>query len=127
MTWLNEDGTIKPGIMNHLLGLRDLKKGWDSYDADPPTNGAVQGAKDFILASVWLPLPIVTVNPSVVGGIGITYERGKRTVYVEFRNTGSCHVAYMGDGRPRVKRVVNSNHGRADAAIEISRFLEATP
>lgn len=78
-----------------MTALTKLNAGWDGYKAPPPTHVVVAAARDFLTTTAEFPPD--RVAPSVVGGIGVTYRKNGRKVYVEFRNTGSI-LALFSDG-----------------------------
>jgi hypothetical protein len=73
-----------------------LVDGWDSYDAKPPTPEVITAARQLLAVVLAKKAPIDRLNPSVVGGIGFTFRLTAEAhhVYVEFRNTGTCHALY---------------------------------
>ena len=60
--------------------LRELKKDWDSYGADPPNEHAIARAKAFLEAIADSDGP--RIGPSVDGGVGVTIG----AYYLEFCN-----------------------------------------
>jgi len=69
----------------------------------------IAAARDFLTATA--DLPPDRIAASVVGGIGVTFRRNGRKVYVEFRNTGSI-LALFSDGttEPVVEAVDPSDY-----------------
>jgi hypothetical protein len=59
-----------------------LKDDWNSYKATAPNAFAIENARNFIKL---LPNPY-RVNPSAMGGVGITYKKSSLKAYVEFYN-----------------------------------------
>ena len=101
-----------------LETLSKLETGWDSYGAEPPNEIALAMARAFLK----MKLPTV-LNPSVVGGIGMTFrtEKSKDFVYVEFRNTGNIHAAFItGTNSIKVCEVIYFE----DTVKDIEEFLE---
>ena len=92
-----------------------LEIGWDSYNALPPTKAAINNAQGFLefLRKNWKGPSKLT--PSVVGGVAFTFRNGRRSVYVEFRNTGNTHAAFTDDssttGVPEVIKVLQDTVG----------------
>lgn len=73
---------------NKLDEMKLLEKGWNSYDADPPSILAIEKAKSFLDL-----LPTAArVSASAMGGVGVTYKNKKRKAYVEFYNNGTYHM-----------------------------------
>ena len=76
-------------IVAKLQAASRLEKGWDSYKADPPSQLAIANAGIFLgLCGDFLP---DRVAPSVMGGIGVTFRRPGKKVYVEFYNYGTTY------------------------------------
>lgn len=72
---------------------RDLQKGWDGYDADPPNEKARFNATLFL--ALIEEADECKVRPSVIGGIGITYRIDDYSfIYVEFQNDGYNGIIY---------------------------------
>lgn len=73
--------------------LRELENNWDGYNADPPSELAIQNAQLFI-EQVGIEPSRVTV--SAVGGVAVTYHHPTRNfrILVEFYNKGTaCALA----------------------------------
>jgi hypothetical protein len=94
-----------------LAELAALKKGWDSYGADPPSAAALSSAQFFLFNSTLHFAYPAKVNPSVIGGVGVTYRAGAARhpyVYIEFQNAGSTLALWVpksGAGKVRVERL----------------------
>lgn len=96
---------------DRLEELRTFEQGWDSYDAEAPSDQAIDNARAFMAFLRMTGREPATLNPSTVGGVGFTFREGKRSVYIEFRNTGNAHAAFMGAGKPRVEKVIQDPDG----------------
>ena len=85
--------------------MASLAKGWDGYDADPPTPAAIGRAKAYIDALAGRAILPSRVAPSVVGGVGVTARRFGRRVYAELRNDGKIGMlmARRDDAESRVE------------------------
>jgi hypothetical protein len=71
--------------------MRTLQKGWNSYKADPPSKEALALAVQMLEI-----MPEADrVEPSAMGGVGITYRNLRRKAYVETYNTGKCKMAVL--------------------------------
>ena len=85
-----------------LRSFARLQPGWDGYSAAPPTHVVIAAARDFLFSTT--DMPPDRVAPSVVGGLGVTFRKNGRKVYVEFRNTGSILVLFSdGTTEPEVE------------------------
>ncbi len=74
--------------------LGKLKKGWNSYSAPTPTPAAIANAKTLLgLASIAGIIP-ERIEPSAMGGVGVTFTAGSREVAVEFYNAGNAHALF---------------------------------
>jgi hypothetical protein len=74
------------------LGL--LNDGWDSYKAPKPNWIAIINAELYLKTLESLAWEPTRVEPSVMGGVGITHRQGSRKVYVEFYNDGTVHALF---------------------------------
>lgn len=77
-----------------LRSFRELSPGWDSYEADPPNETALQNAHH-ILRALWeseeegTHVARVRLSPSVEGGVGIIFgAAGQRYADIECFNDG---------------------------------------
>lgn len=115
------------GWREALQSAQALEKGWDSYVADPPNRVAAKNAESFLIVSENGSVKPTVVNPSVVGGIGITFRGENRTAYVEFRNTGTCHVAFLNEPSAlSVVRVIQTKKNYADLLDTIGKYLRVS-
>ncbi len=101
-----EHGTTKTRI-NKLFSvcekLCELPKGWDSYEAEPPSSLAVETSKSVLelLLNEYGPSP-QKISPSVEGGVGIIYTCGRKYVDIECSNSGEI-VLGASDGHGNIK------------------------
>ncbi len=112
------------GWSDRLLGFSSLSSSWDSYGAEAPSGDCLQAAARFLKAIEGSQIPLAKLNPSVVGGVGFTFRSGMRSAYVEFRNTGNAHAAFI-DGvcEPAVIRVVQDRAGFAAILTKVENYL----
>lgn len=108
--------TVRPGIHKdkwdaRLDDLHTFQHGWDSYGAESPSEQSIGNARDFMAFLRTSAKEPTALNPSSVGGVGFTFRHGQRSVYIEFRNTGNAHAAFMGAGKPRVAKVNQNTDG----------------
>src|SRR5262249_453286 len=71
-----------------------FQKGWNSYDAEPPSSTAIDAAMNYLSLLQRTALEPARVEASVMGGIGVTHRRENRKVYVEFYNKGNVHALF---------------------------------
>ena len=74
-----------------------LTAGWDGYSAAPPSVLAMRQAECFLKAASAQVLKLDRVAPSVIGGVGATFEQSSKMAYVEFYNDGRI-LALLDDG-----------------------------
>lgn len=83
-----------------LDDMSALTRGWNGYDAEPPSGEATGSARAYLTTLSGGVTPD-RVAPSAVGGVGCTF-RGRQTgrfVYVEFYNDGHYHTLFSrGEG-----------------------------
>lgn len=95
--------------------LRQLAPGWNGYDAAPPSALAIQLAQVFVRQLNQEAYTPNRVAPSAVGGVGITQRADRRSVYVEFYNSGQILALYSdGETEPIIENIepTNSSFGR---------------
>ncbi len=84
-----------------LESLKSLQNGWDSYSAAPPCRVAIQNAKAALVHEAdRLETSPERVEPSAIGGVGVTFLAGNREVVIEFYNKGTAHALYFRMTRP---------------------------
>lgn len=90
-----------------IATFHDLEDGWDSYDAEKPSHTACQIAGNIVIDFEKASCSPDRVNPSVVGGIGITFrdsssEEQNYYVYIEIYNKTYNHpnvyIMFAGKG-----------------------------
>lgn len=79
-----------------------LLPGWDSYDAEPPTSGAISSAKDLLEWAVNDGLPVPFVGAMAEGGVVLEWLRGEPgSAGIECSNDGE-RVAVLSDGEGEI-------------------------
>lgn len=92
--------------MHDLERFRKFEKGWDSYDADPPNDGAIRLTKNMIVMLETHGVDVNYVQPSVEGGLALimvgqqpnTSVKEQHWVKIECDNDGDIGVC-LSDGR----------------------------
>jgi hypothetical protein len=77
-----------------LHKFENLKSGWNGYDAPPPNPAAIASASDYLCIAQQEGFQPHRIEPSVMGGIGVTHRQDNRKVYVEFYNHGAVHSLF---------------------------------
>jgi hypothetical protein len=113
------------GIAEKLDGFSALEKGWDGYKAAPPAAVPLEFAKAFLdLLRRNRSLPS-RVAPSVVGGVGLTFRKERRKVYVEFSNKGTVHALFSdGESEPVVQKVAPDLAGYRALFAKMRAYLD---
>jgi hypothetical protein len=108
-----------------IESMKTLQDGWDSYRAPAPSGDSITQATVFLDELAKSASAPSRLAPSVVGGVGFTFKRADRKVYVEFRNTGSVHALFSdGASDPVVEKVQMDSTGYADLMIRIKRYFD---
>lgn len=103
-------------LYERISDMAVLRKGWDSYRADPPSAEVLEKSREFagaVCGNGAVSRCLRDLNPSVVGGTGFTFmnESGPakelRVVYVEFCNTGSVLALFQKRGHVAVRRITS--------------------
>jgi hypothetical protein len=79
-----------------LESFSDLKPGCNGYSALPPSGEALSAAANFLEASRERQTLPLTVAPSAVGGVGITFRRDSRRSTNPFHAQDSESCPYLG-------------------------------
>jgi hypothetical protein len=81
-------------LLAELNSFGNLTKGWNGYSAPPPTSVAINNAEALVIETNAGNTVPVRVEPSAMGGIGVTFAAGSREVVVEFYNNGTAHALF---------------------------------
>lgn len=90
--------TIETDVSRLLVRARTVRIGWDGFSAAPPSDYALKGAEEFLTLVLSNGLDPSRVEPSVVGGVGITFRKGERSVYAEILNGGKVVIVNSVEG-----------------------------
>lgn len=107
-----------------LEAMEGLKKGWNGYDAEPPSAAALTVARRLIHVLQQGGAPPTRVAPSVVGGVGVTRRVGARRVYVEVYNDGTAHALFAEGERAETAEVPTSDVGFQLLASRARTYLD---
>jgi hypothetical protein len=112
-----------------LDSFKDLQHGWDSYDAEPPSEVAIASAKRVlhVIWSIGLVLSIKVISPSVEGGVGIVFTGSdQKYADVECFNDGDI-LAIISEGvkDPSVWAIGGEPGALRQAIEKIHAFLNA--
>lgn len=119
-------------IEKKLNSFVNLRRGWDSYDAPVPSIKSINKARDFTRDAVQSGIKPSRVAPSVVGGVGITWQRGDRRVYMEFLNTNQIGLLFEdfskdeSESEAIIVDVLKYDFDAGAVAQQIKNFLKAS-
>jgi hypothetical protein len=77
-----------------LDSFSKLKNGWNSYSSPAPTTLAIENAKMLVSEACANDTIPERVEPSAIGGVGVTFSAESREVVVEFYNNGTAHALF---------------------------------
>ena len=107
-----------------IEALKNLADGWDSYRAPAPSSDSIAQASVFLEEVAKSTNVLTRLAPSVVGGVGFTFKRNNRKVYVEFRNTASVHALYSdGTSDPVVEKLQSDRTAYVELMAKVKKYL----
>jgi len=94
-----DENDVNTRFFEQLDMLKKLKKGWDSYDAEPPNKWAINNARTMLKAFLKIGIEPREVTASAEGGVSITFGRTLEDYHdIEFFNTGEVVAGGMHNG-----------------------------
>ena len=100
-----------------LAQLGRLKANWDGYEAESPKPVAIDTARNALAELAEIDLP-PSVDPSVEGGICISFRKGLKYADIECFNSGVILAAVSrGKGDSRVWRISEDDISQASRTI----------
>lgn len=116
-----------PGTTTGDFTALDFSASADPRNPGAPTPDAVRRAKELVGLSTLADLPPERVEPSAMGGVGVTFSAGSREVVVEFYNNGTAHALFSDAGSDdmRTKPVMAGPAGCREILAEIQSHLHA--
>jgi hypothetical protein len=104
-----------------LLSLTSLPRGWDSYDAQPPSPAAVCSAVNFLRRLYQWPFLPSSIVASAEGGVALYFLSRDRNAYIEFRNSGELVLALYDHKTDPIVPELSSSDADEIRAIELLR------
>jgi hypothetical protein len=89
-----QPGSVVTTLIERACELGKLNKGWNSYSAPAPTSAAIGKAKTLLTRASVAGIVPERIEPSAMGGVGVTFAAGSREVAVEFYNAGNVHALF---------------------------------
>jgi hypothetical protein len=87
-------GSILTELIERASRLVGLKKGWNSYSAPAPSSATIGNAKTLLTLAFAAGIIPERIEPSAMGGAGVTFTAGGREITVEFYNAGNAHALF---------------------------------
>ena len=113
-------------LARELESFGILTTGWDSYSAAAPLNIAIQHGVNLVVAADQASLLPERVEPSAMGGVGVTFRSGEKEVIVEFYNDGTAHALFSNERTEEMRtRPVHPHTGEWTGLVaETKEFLD---
>jgi hypothetical protein len=117
--WASEE------MNERLRSLADLSNGWNSYEAPSPSQDAIRNARGFLALLSIRGLKPDRLEPSAMGGIGISFTSAKREVATELYNNGTAHALFADDstGEMTTRVVTADERGFRELINSLREFL----
>lgn len=114
--------------LDGLNSLGKLEPGWNSYSAPAPSILAIEHTRLFLGIAHHQDVPLDQVEPSAMGGVGMTFTRGDREVVVEFYNSGTAHALFSDDSTDAMetRSVSTDASGYTTFLEEVRAYLHGT-
>jgi len=121
----NDNPTSLSDCLDALDALKDLKDGWNSYSAPAPNPVAIENAKALVKETERLGTTPERVEPSAMGGVGVTFASGHREIVIEFYNRGTAHALFSDDatGDMQTQAVSTDRDGYRRVIGEVRKYL----
>jgi len=115
------------GQIELLSSFAELPDGWDSYAAPSPAMEAIENAKSFLLIGTEDRCVPSQLEPSAMGGVGLTYSKEQREVAIEFYNNGTAHALFTDEAADTMNTTAVPTHeaGYRETLERIQSFLGA--
>lgn len=105
--------------------FRNLAAGWNGYSAPRPSEGAIITTQNLIEHLLDDNMKPKRVDPSVIGGVGVTHRSQNRKVFVEIFNNGRVYALFSdGVSDPLTKEVVPGYASFKALAQEMRDYLD---
>jgi hypothetical protein len=108
-----------------LKQLSNLPANWDSYNAEPPNNIALNWTREILKILFKMGFPPTRITPSVENGVGISFICEHKYADIECFNEGDI-LAVISDGKgiPEVWEVESTTLAITSTIDKIREFLQ---
>ncbi len=110
------------GVLEKLREMRNLKPGWDSYEAEPPNEWALKKTHEALAAFAYQRVQPDSVLPSVENGVGISVSRGEKYSFLEVLNSLEV-VGVLANSKDDFKVLEVDPDNVAEAVERICAFI----
>jgi hypothetical protein len=119
------DRSVSAKFVDQIAAFAGLTKGWNGYSAATPTDTAIQNAKELVAAAGADGIIPERVEPSAIGGIGVTFTFGSREVVAEFYNNGTAHALFADDATEEMdtRPVASNGEGYQAFLADVRQYL----
>lgn len=107
-----------------LEELRELRRGWDSYDAEVPNTTAFRRAHEILTAAQQERLDVTRIVPSAEGGIGICFVASGRYAHIEASNDGELTLVMFSGNDPAEIREIHDEPALVQALHQIRQYTD---
>lgn len=110
-----------------LTKLSQLSPGWDSYAAPTPNLDAIRFVRTLLAELVAIDCEPTSIDPSVEGGVCISFRRGDKYADIESFNSGCVlgAIATKGSSESDVWEIEPTSDSVSRAIAKIRHFLYA--
>jgi hypothetical protein len=121
-----DEANMSRGWAVNLARMSRLPKGWNGYNAPPPSERARLIAQSFLDVLLKEDMEPSRLAPSAVGGVGLSRRKNGRKVYVEFFNDGKVFALFSDGETGPISREVELGHQHFKALVgEMRDYLDA--
>jgi predicted DNA-binding antitoxin AbrB/MazE fold protein len=105
--------------------LANLADGWNGYTAPRPSPTAQRNARDLFDEACNRGMVPTRIEPSAMGGVGITFAAGNREAVAELYNNGTAHALFADDSSEEMdtQSIAPTAEGYRAFLDEVCRYL----
>jgi hypothetical protein len=84
-----------PAFNARIEQMRTYARGWNGYDAQPPSARAIEFGREFLDMLDDANVTPANVSASAIGGVAFAFLSGDVELFVEFLNSGNLFLTHM--------------------------------
>lgn len=96
-------------LLQKLDRIELLEDNWNGYDADTPSENAIQAARDFIIENRDLALPFYFLAPGVQGEIILEFSHNNRSAELYFNKDNTTELIFLEDDEAVLEGALDEN------------------